>query len=78
MDKQIMERYFGPLNEDIIITEAPEPNEIIWESVNYPMSKRLGRRVIVWILTIVFLALTTVAFYILLLLKTNNLLEALV
>lgn len=40
------------------------------------MDKRLGRKIIGWILTVVFLAITTVGFYFLLLLKTNNLLQA--
>lgn len=69
--------YFGIFDGSIKIKEAPEPNEIIWEYVNYPMEKRLGRRVIGWLLTIAFLAVVTVAFYFLLLAKTNNLLTAL-
>lgn len=48
---------------NIEFEEAPEPKEINWEHINYPDHHRLGRQVIGWLLTSLFLATITVIFF---------------
>ena len=51
---------------NIMMGEAPEPKEINWEHINYPEQKRLGRMIVGWIATTLFLASITVIFFFLL------------
>ena len=48
---------------NIEFDEAPEPKEINWEHINYPDHHRLGRQIIGWLLTSLFLASITVVFF---------------
>jgi hypothetical protein len=64
-------QFFGPHGADIEVTEAPEPREIIWENVNYPSSKRVGRILLGWTLSALFIAVITGVFYWILKWKTH-------
>lgn len=66
---------FGNPQEPIIIEEAPEPREIIYENLQYAHS-RTKNILVGWGLSLLFLAAITVVFYLLQLVKTNNLVEA--
>lgn len=69
------ERHFGKLQEPIVIEEAPEPREIIYENLQYA-DVRVSKIMLGWGLSLLFLAVTTVVFYVLQLIKTNNLVAA--
>lgn len=58
-----------------MIVEAPEPREIIYENLPYEHDK-LKNLCIGWGLSLLFLAVITVVFYFIQLLKTNTLVEA--
>lgn len=67
--------YFGNPEEPIIIEEAPEPREIIYENLQYARG-RIKNILLGWGLSLLFLLCITVVFYLLQLVKTNNLVEA--
>ena len=45
-------------NHAIIVTRAPEPNEILWENLGVSSSYRFSKRIITWILTFFVLLLS--------------------
>jgi hypothetical protein len=50
----------------MIIMEAPEPNEIIWEHININRVSRWTRQLVGWILTVLLISIFTVIIYFLL------------
>lgn len=46
--------------------DAPEPKEIKWEHINYPDHKRVGRMIVGWLMTSLFLLTITILFFFLL------------
>jgi hypothetical protein len=56
-------KYFGNQGTEVVLEEAPEPKEIIWEFINYPSGKRFGRVILGWGLSVAFIAFVTVIFY---------------
>ena len=72
MDKATLIKYFGDQGANINIQEAPEPKEIIWENMLYSSSKRFGRIMLGWGLSIAFIAVITLLFYFILKWKTHQ------
>lgn len=68
-------KYFNNPAEPIIIEEAPEPREIIYENLQY--SNHIVKNVCIgWSLSMLFLLAITGVFYVIQLIKTNNLVTA--
>ena len=57
--------------DEMVIMEAPEPNEIIWEHININRSTRWIRQIIGWVLAVLLITVITVAIYFLLQLKAS-------
>lgn len=68
-------QHFGNPQDPIIIEEAPEPREIIYENLQYAHG-RVKNILLGWGLSLLFLVVITAVFYLLQLVKTNNLVEA--
>lgn len=69
-------RYFGEFEGELEIEEVSEPNEIIWRNFNICEKEHLLRKVLGFSLSLLFVTCVTVGFYFLLVLKTQNLLDA--
>lgn len=70
-----MDKYFDNPAEPLVIVEAPEPREIIYENLPYQHDK--GKNLLIgWGLSLIFLVIITIVFYFLQLIKTNNLVSA--
>lgn len=71
-EKGKLGKYFNNPVEPIVIEEAPEPREIIYENLQY--SNHSVKNILIgWGLSLLFLAAITGVFYVIQLIKTSNL-----